>query len=251
MFLTWSRTPATLKTFTDDKLVGKIPAIATGHAYAEEDKRVGLAVTNPTPLSIPFIVEKFLPEVAEAVAGLVTDSSRRRPATGVAAAAPRRLRHAAITVAILVAAVVGVSALSVLRGRRRTIPLAALLDPDHPLHGVAAARVDRTLLGLAVGAALGLAGAVHAGPDPQPAGRPRHPRHQRRARRFAMVLAISVFGVSDLSGYVWFAFAGAAVAMVLVHASPPWARRRDPGQGGDRRRRADRCASAAGPRACC
>ena len=44
-----------MKTFTDDKLVGQIPAIEAGHAYAEEDKHVGLAVTNPTPLSIPFI----------------------------------------------------------------------------------------------------------------------------------------------------------------------------------------------------
>ena len=33
-----------------------------------------------------------------------------------------------------------------------------------------------------------------------------------------MVLAISVFGVSDLSAYLWFAFAGAALTMVAVHA---------------------------------
>jgi iron complex transport system permease protein len=33
-----------------------------------------------------------------------------------------------------------------------------------------------------------------------------------------MVLAISVFGVSQLSDYLWFALAGAAVAAVLVHA---------------------------------
>jgi iron complex transport system permease protein len=34
---------------------------------------------------------------------------------------------------------------------------------------------------------------------------------------FAMVLAISTFGVSDLRGYVWFGFAGATAAMVVVH----------------------------------
>ena len=35
---------------------------------------------------------------------------------------------------------------------------------------------------------------------------------------FAMVLAISAFGITDLHAYVWWAFAGAAAAMVLVHA---------------------------------
>jgi iron complex transport system permease protein len=34
----------------------------------------------------------------------------------------------------------------------------------------------------------------------------------------AMVAAISFLGVSDLEGYLWFAFLGAAVAAVLVHA---------------------------------
>jgi iron complex transport system permease protein len=34
---------------------------------------------------------------------------------------------------------------------------------------------------------------------------------------FAMVVAIAVVGVSVLDSYVWFAFDGAAVAMVLVH----------------------------------
>ena len=53
---------------------------------------------------------------------------------------------------------------------------------------------------------------------------------------FAMVLAISVFGVSDLSAYLWFAFAGAAVTMVGVHADrSDGPRRRHPGEAGDRR----------------
>jgi iron complex transport system substrate-binding protein len=58
-----------MKTFTDHKLVGKIPAIESGNAYAEEDKHVSLAVTNPTPLSIPFILDEFVPQVAKAVEG--------------------------------------------------------------------------------------------------------------------------------------------------------------------------------------
>jgi iron complex transport system substrate-binding protein len=69
VFLTWSETAGDMKTFTDHKLIGQIPAVASGHAYAEEDKAVSLAVTNPTPLSIPVVIEQFLPEVVKAVAG--------------------------------------------------------------------------------------------------------------------------------------------------------------------------------------
>jgi iron complex transport system substrate-binding protein len=69
VFLTWAESPGDLKTFADHDLVGKVPAIASGHAYAEEDKAVALAVTNPTPLSIPVVLDRFLPEVVKAVAG--------------------------------------------------------------------------------------------------------------------------------------------------------------------------------------
>ncbi|RYP85372.1 iron-siderophore ABC transporter substrate-binding protein [Nocardioides guangzhouensis] len=74
VFLTWAENPGDVTTFTDDKLIGMIPAIASGHAYAEDDKHVSLAVTNPTPLSIPVIIEEFVPEVAQAVDGTVEGS---------------------------------------------------------------------------------------------------------------------------------------------------------------------------------
>ena len=69
VFLTWAENPGDLKTFSDNKLIGQIPALASGNAYAEADKHVSLAVTNPTPLSIPFVIERFVPEVAKAVDG--------------------------------------------------------------------------------------------------------------------------------------------------------------------------------------
>jgi iron complex transport system substrate-binding protein len=69
VLLTWSENRNDMLTFTEDDLIGRIPAIEQGHAYAEADKHVSLAVTNPTPLSIPFIVDNFVPHVAEAVAG--------------------------------------------------------------------------------------------------------------------------------------------------------------------------------------
>lgn len=67
VFLTWSESPADLKTFTDDQLIGKIPALARGNVYAEADKPTALAVTNPTPLSVPVVLEKFVPEVVKAI----------------------------------------------------------------------------------------------------------------------------------------------------------------------------------------
>ena len=69
VMLTWAENKGDLETFADDKLIGRIPALASGHAYAEENKHVSLAVTNPTPLSIPFVIEHFVPEVANAVDG--------------------------------------------------------------------------------------------------------------------------------------------------------------------------------------
>ena len=69
VFLTYAEKSDDLQTFADDKLLGQIPAIESGHAYAEPDKELGLAVTNPSPLSIPVIVEDFLPHVVDAAEG--------------------------------------------------------------------------------------------------------------------------------------------------------------------------------------
>lgn len=120
------------------------------------------------------------------------------------------------TTAILVGAVVGVSVASVLLGSRWMDPI-AVFDGSHPMHGIAAARIDRTLLGLAVGASLGLVGALMQGLTRNPLADPGILGINAGAA-FAMVLAISAFGISDLQSYVWFAFVGAAAAMVLVHA---------------------------------
>ena len=78
-------------------------------------------------------------------------------------------------------------------------------------------RVPRTLLGILVGAALGVAGADPAGRHPQPARRRRDHGHQPGAAAF-VVFAITVLGVRGVGVYVWFAFAGAIVAIVLVYA---------------------------------
>jgi iron complex transport system permease protein len=104
----------------------------------------------------------------------------------------------------------------VLLGSRWISP-GTVFDTSSPLHGIAAARVDRTLLGLAVGAALGIVGALMQGLTRNPLADPGILGINAGAS-FAMVLGLSVFGVSELQSFVWFAFSGAAVAMVLVHA---------------------------------
>jgi iron complex transport system permease protein len=98
----------------------------------------------------------------------------------------------------------------------RAVPLEALADPSHPLHAITTARLERTALALVVGAALGLAGALMQGLTRNPLADPGILGVNAGAS-FAMVLAISVAGVSDLGSYIWFAFAGAAAATLLVH----------------------------------
>jgi iron complex transport system substrate-binding protein len=69
VLLTYAENDKDMQTFSDDPLLGRIPAIESGHAYGEADKHIGLAVTNPSPLSIPYTIEHFLPQVAQAVDG--------------------------------------------------------------------------------------------------------------------------------------------------------------------------------------
>ncbi|WP_328840000.1 FecCD family ABC transporter permease [Streptomyces europaeiscabiei] len=76
-------------------------------------------------------------------------------------------------------------------------------------------RVSRTLLGLLAGAALGLAGAVLQTLTRNPLADPGLLGINAGASA-AVVTAITYFGVTSLSGYVWFAFAGAAVVGALV-----------------------------------
>jgi iron complex transport system permease protein len=85
---------------------------------------------------------------------------------------------------------------------------------DHLI--VRSLRLPRTVIGLGVGAALGLAGAVMQGVSRNPLADPGILGIEAGAS-LAVVVAISTFGVGSLTGYVWFAFAGAALASVVVY----------------------------------
>lgn len=78
-------------------------------------------------------------------------------------------------------------------------------------------RVPRTLVGILAGVALGLAGAVMQGVARNPLADPGILGIEAGAALF-VVIGIHSFGVRSLSGYVWFAFAGALIASVVVYA---------------------------------
>ncbi|MEW2511489.1 iron chelate uptake ABC transporter family permease subunit [Streptomyces sp. NPDC046870] len=76
-------------------------------------------------------------------------------------------------------------------------------------------RLSRTALGLLAGAALGLSGAVLQALTRNPLAEPGLLGMNAGASA-AVVTAMTYFGVTSLSGYVWFAFLGAAAVGALV-----------------------------------
>jgi len=81
---------------------------------------------------------------------------------------------------------------------------------------VADFRVPRMLLGLLVGASLGLAGALMQAVTRNPLADPGILGVNAGAY-FAVVLGISFFGAGAVTGYVWWSFGGAVVTAVVVY----------------------------------
>ncbi|MEV0197417.1 iron chelate uptake ABC transporter family permease subunit [Nonomuraea sp. NPDC050691] len=134
-------------------------------------------------------------------------------------------RRAALLAGGLVAALgvlVLVALASVALGAR-SVPLPTVIDAflapdassDHAV--IRELRVPRTLLGIGVGAALGLAGAIMQSLTRNPLADPGLLGINEGAA-LGVTVALALLGVSDPAVYVWFAFAGAAVASVLVYA---------------------------------
>ncbi|WP_069853610.1 FecCD family ABC transporter permease [Actinoalloteichus hymeniacidonis] len=87
-------------------------------------------------------------------------------------------------------------------------------DSDHLV--VRELRLPRTLLGVLAGAALGVAGTLMQGVTRNPLADPGILGVNAGAA-FFVVIAISVLGVTTLTGYVWFGFAGAAASVVVIY----------------------------------
>jgi iron complex transport system permease protein len=123
---------------------------------------------------------------------------------------------------LLALALVVVLALSITVGAR---PIAlgdiwnalTAFDPTQTNHKIILdLRLPRTLVGLLVGAALGLSGAILQGATRNPLADPGILGINAGAT-LCVVLGISVFGITQLSGYVWLAFLGAGAAMLVVY----------------------------------
>lgn len=136
---------------------------------------------------------------------------------------PQR-RYAGVKLIGLVVAVVALVAICVasLAVGAKSIPLHAVWSGLFDYHGlddevvVRQLRVPRTLIGLGVGAALGLAGALMQALTRNPLAEPGILGVTQGASA-AIVTAIGFLGVSGVLGYVWFAFFGAAVVSVVVY----------------------------------
>ncbi|MFE6697603.1 FecCD family ABC transporter permease [Streptomyces sp. NPDC057718] len=137
--------------------------------------------------------------------------ARERPAA--------RVRYAAgLTAGLVLLALAVAGGLAV--GAQSVPPaevLAALLDPDAP-HApiVREVRVPRTLLAVAAGAALGLAGAVMQGLTRNPLADPGLLGVNTGAA-CAVVAATVLLGTRSLHAVVWWALLGAALAVVVVY----------------------------------
>ncbi|GAA1438694.1 FecCD family ABC transporter permease [Leifsonia poae] len=135
----------------------------------------------------------------------------------------RRRRRLLIGFAVAAVALLVVCVLSLMVGSRAIDPAAVLnallhYDKSDELSLIVVdSRLSRTLLGLFAGLALGLAGTVMQGLSRNPLADPGILGVNFGAS-LAVVVAISVFGITTTSGYVWFAFAGAGLAAVVVYA---------------------------------
>ncbi|WP_264203349.1 FecCD family ABC transporter permease [Streptomyces bambusae] len=145
------------------------------------------------------------------------------PEQSAAPAAVPRPRHAVRAAGLLAAVgvLVLVALMSVAVGARQ-MPLEQVWHGLFHYTGTADdvvvrdVRIPRTVLGLLVGTALGLSGAVMQALTRNPLAEPGILGVNAGAAA-AVVSAISFFGASSLTEFVWYAFAGAALVSVVVY----------------------------------
>ena len=142
------------------------------------------------------------------------------PRRGTPVAAHRSTRVVGLVLVCTVLVLVVVTSLAV---GTRSIPFGTVVrsftdfngSTDHMI--VRELRLPRTMIGVLVGSALGVAGGLMQAVTRNPLADPGLLGVSAGAS-FAVVLAIFVLGIGSLSAYVWFALAGAAATSVAVFA---------------------------------
>lgn len=149
---------------------------------------------------------------------MTTHSIAGAGSTG-AAAPPRRRRLVGLLVtAVLLASVI---MLSLMIGAR-DVPLHVVWETligtstDSDAETVLSLRIPRTVLGLLVGAGLGVAGALIQAVTRNPLADPGILGVNSGAA-FAVAIAVGVFGITSPPAYLWFAFGGALVTTIVVY----------------------------------
>lgn len=66
IFVTWVPDAATTDSIKADPLLGQIPAIQKGALVADSDNTLTLSISASSPLSLPWSLDKFLPQLASA-----------------------------------------------------------------------------------------------------------------------------------------------------------------------------------------
>lgn len=148
---------------------------------------------------------------------LVDSPPEQRAETAPAPPTRRAIRVLGLFVSLAVLVAVGVASIAIGAKGLSVGEVWHGLFHDTGTYGdvVVADRLSRTILGLLVGAALGLSGAVLQALTRNPLADPGLLGINAGASA-AVVTAITFFGVTSLSGYVWFAFVGAAAVGALV-----------------------------------
>jgi iron complex transport system permease protein len=139
-------------------------------------------------------------------------------APGIARTPARR----AIGILVLAISLTACLALSLLLGAKQ-IELRAVIDAllgtadEGDTYIVMQARLPRAVLGVMTGTALGLAGGLIQAFTRNPLADPGILGVNAGAA-FAVTIGVAFVGVTSITGYVWFAFAGAAAATLIVYS---------------------------------
>lgn len=67
IFVTWVPDASTEEAIIKDPLLGQIPAVKAGGLVAHSDNTLVLSVSAASPLSLPWALDKYLPDLSEAV----------------------------------------------------------------------------------------------------------------------------------------------------------------------------------------